>query len=155
MITLLLIVICLAVLTQPNANRLFAALVFAGLTLAHDLYLSDLDGLAYYGSAALMDLAIIILTSGIYPVPAMVVRLHQICLFSIIANCAGWVMWQAYLPPTVYDAMFVFIYIWAVIAMIKKDSGDVGGYSMDSWRANFRFNRAARVSLNAQDKSPS
>jgi len=154
MITLLLTIICAVALIQPNITRLFGAIIFAGLTLIHDIYLSSLDGLAYYGSAALTDLAIIVLTSGIFPIPLMVVRLHYICLFSIAANAIGWVMWTAYLPPTIYDAVFVCIYVWVIISMTKRDHSDVGGYSLDSWHTCFSFNRITSWRLNHQGKSP-
>jgi len=154
-ITGLLTIMCVVALIQPNMSRLFGAVIFAGLTLLHDLCLSDLDGLAYYGSAALTDSAIIILTSGIFPIPVMVVRLHYICLISILVNAAGWVMWMAYLPPTIYDIAFIVVYLCVIITMIRKDTSDVGGYSLDSWRTILSFNRITSWRINHQYKGPS
>jgi hypothetical protein len=145
-LTLLIGGIVIAAFFQPNAPRLFAAFCFAAFTLSHELFLSHLDGLAYYGSDALFELAIIILISGIDPVPRMVVALHKICMVAIVANLAGWVFWFFYLPPMAYDASFVVIYAWALTALLKRNGADVGGFTLDSWATCFRFNRYARVS---------
>ena len=146
MITYLLYGMAVAALVQPNAPRLFAALVFSSLILTHDGFLSDLDGLAYYGSAALFDLLAIILMSGIHPVPRLVVRLQLICLLSVCLNAIGWALWVTYLPPLIYDWAFLALYTWAVITLIQRDGAhDVGGYTMDRWRSCIRFDRAAWV----------
>lgn len=136
-------VIAFCALFQPNAPRLFAAVAFAAITLCHHVFLSDLDGLYYYGSAALFDLAIIILTSGINPVPDMVLSLHRICFVSILANLAGWILWACYLPPLAYNISFGVIYLWAVITLIKRNGDDVGGFTLGSWASCFRFNTSA------------
>ena len=151
--TILLTAIGVTVFLQPNAPRLFAAFIFAGLTLCHDIFLSHFDGLLYYGSAALLDLAIIILTSGIAPVPQMVISLHRICMASIAMNFIGWFIWFMYLPPVVYDSAFMFIYAWTLIILIKRNDTDVGGYSLDCWGSCFRFNWRSRSSYCHQDTS--
>jgi hypothetical protein len=136
--TLVFLVVAFAFL-QPSAPRFFAAVSFVSITLLHELLLSDYVGLMYYGSAALFDLGIIILTSGISPVPKMVLTLHKICMVSILANLAGWLMWFLYYPPLAYDAAFAIIYAWTLITLINRDSLDVGGYTLDSWASCFRF----------------
>lgn len=88
-ITYLMYALLAVAVFQPNAPRLFAAVLFVSIISLHELLLSDLDGLQYYGSAALFDLLIIVLTSGINPVPRMVLSLHRICFVSILANMAG------------------------------------------------------------------
>lgn len=145
-ITYLFYALLIVAFIQPNAPRFFAAVSFVTVTLSHELLLSDLDGLKYYGSAALFDLAIIILTSGINPVPKMVLSLHKICIASILVNLLGWVIWFFYFPPLIYDLAFVVIYAWALYVFIKRDSLNVGGYSLGSWATCFRFNRSAWVS---------
>ena len=140
-ITLLIYAVLIVAFLQPNAPRFFAAVIFIGITLLHELLLSSYDGLQYYGSAALFDLAIIIITSGINPVPKMVLSLHRICIVSIFANLAGWVLWFFYYPPLAYDAAFALIYVWTLITLIKRNGLDVGGYTLDSWATCFRFNR--------------
>ena len=143
MTSVVLVVLVVCVCLQPTVVRGYVALLFVGVTLLHEVFEGSLDGLAYYGSAALCDLAIIVLTSGITPVPAMVTRIHLVCFASIVANAVGWVMWSAYLTPTVYNAAFVLIYIVAVAAMLKKDPSDVGGHSLNSRRTHFRSGNPA------------
>ncbi len=135
-----LVAIVLAAIFQPNAPRLFAAVVLAGSLWLHELALSDLDGLAYYGSDALCNLGVIILISGINPIPALVIRIQIICLLSIILNFLGWVAWYAYLHPLPYNVVFLLLYTWTLIALIRRDNGDVGGYGINAWRSCFRFN---------------
>lgn len=139
-ITLLIYAIIIVSFIQPNAPRLFAGVIFTSITLLHESLLSSYEGFRYYGSAALFDLAIIILTSGINPVPKMVIMLHRICIISIFANLAGWVLWFFYYPPFSYDAFFALIYAWTLITLIKRSGLDVGGYTMDSCVSCFRFN---------------
>lgn len=140
-ITYLFYALLIVAFIQPNAPRLFAAVSFVTITLLHEILLSDLDGLQYYGSAALFDLGIIIITSGINPVPKMVLSLHKICIASILVNLLGWVIWFFYFPPFLYDLAFVGVYAWALYIFIKRDWLNVGGYTMDSWASCFRFNR--------------
>ena len=144
-LTLLIYAIVVVAFIQPNAPRLFAAVIFMGVTLLHELFLSSYTGLIYYGSAALLDLAIIIIISGINPVPKMVLRLHNICIVSIFANLVGWILWFFYYPPLVYDTAFAAIYIWVLITLIKRDglNGMVGGYTVASWLTCVSFNRRA------------
>jgi len=140
-ITLLMIAIVIVAFLQPNAPRLFAAVSFISFLLAHEFFMYGYEGLQYYGSAALFDLAIIILTSGINPVPKMVLSLHKICMVSIVANLAGYLLWYYYLPLTAYNATFVVINVWTLIILIKRNNLDVGDYTVDSWSSCFRFNR--------------
>ena len=140
-ITLLIYALVIVAFLQPNAPRLFAAVIFMGITLLHEVFSSSYEGIQYYGSAALCDLAVIILTSGINPVPKMVLSLHKICIVSIFANFGGWLLWFFYYPPLAYDVTFALIYVWALIILINRDKLDVGDYTLDSWYSCVRFNR--------------
>lgn len=140
-ITYLFYALAVVAFIQPNAPRFYAAVTFVSLTFLHELFLSHYDGLLYYGSAALFDLFIIVLTSWIHPVPKMVINLHKICIASILINLAGWSLWFFYFPPLAYDAAFAALYVWALITLINRSGLDVGGYTLDSWAACFRFNR--------------
>lgn len=142
-LTWLFCALAVVALIQPNAPRFFAAVVFVGAILLHARFLSHLDGLQYYGSAALFDLLIIVLTSGVNPVPQMVLSLHRLCIVSILANAAGWALWFFYFPPLAYDVAFVGIYAWALFILIERDGANVGGYTLGSWASCFRFNRSS------------
>lgn len=138
------IALVVAVLFQPNAPRLFAAFVFVGANVFHYIYLSELDGMLYYGIAALVDLAMVILTSGIRPIPRMVLTLHKIALVSIAANMYGFILWFNYLPPTTYDSAFILIYLWLLLTLIRKGGKRVGGFTISSWTTCFNFNHSSR-----------
>lgn len=142
-ITILIYAVLIASFLQPNAHRLFAGIIFTGITLLHEVLLASQSGFLYYGSAALFDLTIIMLISGINPVPKMVLTLQKICVVSIVVNLAGWLLWCSYYPPLAYDLAFAAIYVWILVALIKRGRGDgMGGFTMDRWASCVRFNRS-------------
>lgn len=150
--TALLCVIFAASLWQPNAQRLYAALVSSVLTICHHWGCFDTEGLAYYGSAALVDLAIILALSVIDPVPKMALRLQTIAVISIIINLAGWVTWMLYIPPDWYNFAYVLLYTWVLITLLRRGKADhVGGYRNSSRRPCFRFSFSARYILDTQN----
>ncbi len=134
-----LVLIALASVVQPNAGRLLAACIFGSLTLIYGGISGGLVGSEYYIGAAMTDLAILILVSGIYPMPRLVQRIQSICVVSIALNFLGWSMWFFYLPPAAYDWAFIGLYIYAVYALVKKDHDDVvGGGTVHSWFSRLR-----------------
>ena len=143
MITCLLVALVIAALTQPNAARLFAAVAFVGITIAHEFILSGTDGAMYYGTSAALDLSIIAITSKINPIPKMVLTLHKVCMVSIMANFAGWILWFLYLPPTLYDASFVVIYTITIVTLLGRSALDVGHFALHRWISCFLVNRRA------------
>ena len=128
---------------QPNAPRFFGALIFTGLIVGHQVLLSDLDGLAYYGSAAIFDLLFMLFTSNMNPVPDMVFKLYKVCIASIVVNALGWMLWVMYWPHLIYNCAFLAIYGWAFAVLIRRDKADVGGFAGSSWRACFRYDSFA------------
>lgn len=144
-ITYLIYALVVVAFTQPNAPRLFAAVVFVGVLSLHEAFLADVDGWLYYASAALFDLLIMAFLSGINPVPRMVVSLQRLCLASIVVNALGWVIWFLYFPPWPYDLACAAVYACALYILIRRDRADVGGFTMASWGTCFRFNRGAWV----------
>jgi hypothetical protein len=150
--TFLLIVLPLAAIIQPNAQRLFAAVIFVGITLLHEVFLSHTTGLMYYGSAAMFALAVIILTSGIRPVPKLVMRIHMICVTAIGLNFIGFILWFNYIDPALYNFSFVLLYLWALVTLIRKDKTDVGSFSLDSWRTCFHYNNLPGMGYHRQDQ---
>lgn len=141
----LLYALIVAAVLQPNAPRFFAAVLFMSIAMVHELFLSNLTGLQYYGSSALFDLLIIVLTSGITPVPKMVLSIHKICIASMLINAMGWALWLLYFPPLAYNVAFLCLSAWTLAVFTKEDKADVGGYAMDSWASCFCFSRAART----------
>jgi hypothetical protein len=139
---LIFIIGALAIL-QPTPARQKAALVFAGLTLLHEIVFKNLDGLWYYGSAAFVDMAIISITANLKYTPRLIRDLHRVCLASIILNASGWIMWMLYLSPVSYNVSFIFLYAWSVIVLLRRDRQYAGDNLLDSWADCFRFNNSA------------
>lgn len=144
-LNIILATIALVVFTQPNAGRTLAACIFGGATILYGGASGGLTGAEYYIGAAMVDLAIIVLLSGIYPAPRLVERLQWVCVASILLNFIGWVAWFFYIPPDAYNAAFIGLYIYAIYALLKKDKGDaMGGGAVHSWFTRFRSDSRAR-----------
>lgn len=129
-ITYLLYALIVAWLFQPTMARRAAVGLFVFFTIMHELYLSEVDGLLYYGSAAFFDLLIILLTRNIRPLTDTIVNIHMICVISILFNYIGWIIWALYLPPLIYNWSFVMVYSLAVYAFLRMDDSNVGGGTM-------------------------
>ena len=140
MITALLALIFIASVIQPNRQRLFAGLVYSGLLVANDLILFEKEGFAYYGGSALFDLAAIIVISCTVKVSSMALTIQKICLASICLNFFGWVMWMLYMPPVMYNSLFIALYVCALLTLITRNKSDVGEYKLDSRSSRFRPN---------------
>lgn len=137
-LTIVLIALMLAVLVQPTIPRAIAAMVFASLSVVHDIAFSDLNGLAYYGSAALFDL-IVILILNFTPLTKLSIRLQLISSVSISLNFIGWIMWTLYLPPDAYNAAFIVLYLVSALALIIGSGGDdMGDHALDRRWFGFR-----------------
>lgn len=137
-LTIVLVALMLAVLFQPTMARAIAALVFASFSVVHDIAFSDLDGLAYYGSAALFDL-IVILILNFTPVTKLSIRLQLISAVSISLNFIGWIMWTLYLPPDAYNAAFIVLYsVGAFTLIIGSGGDDMGDHALDRRWPGFR-----------------
>lgn len=147
-ITLLLWAIALAAIVQPSTPRFCVAMIFAVVTLSHDFLSQHTEGLTYYGSAALADLLIIILTSGVLAATQIAPAIHRICIFSMAANFIGWALWFFYLPPIVYEVLFIGIYSWAIIILFKKDVLNVGVSALGGRNASIHRNNYPRSSIN-------
>ena len=145
MITGLIYALFITACFQPTKPRLYVALTFTSVTLAHDIFLSSLDGFAYYGSAALGDLLIVVIISNIRPILKMTVELNKICMISIFTNLFGWSLWVFYFLPVAYNSMFVLIYAVALFTLIKRDTLNVGNHLLGGGRFGYSINRSTSV----------
>jgi len=120
-VDLLTIALLFAAIIQPTRKRRMVAMVYAFANFAHGQFLSNLEGISYFGSAALVDLAIISITASLPYVPRLTIEIHKICLASISINAIGWVIWGLYLPVSGYNAAMVVLYAWAFIVLLKQE----------------------------------
>jgi urea transporter len=135
----LILALGVAALTQPTAARRKVAVVFTVATLAHCIIGEYIDGGAYYLSAAILASAIINITLGFKETSPITQSIHRICLVSIVLNAAGWVIYRRYFPPEVYNLSFIFLYLWAIMVLMKRDRRYAGDNKLDSWAYYFRF----------------
>lgn len=130
--TILLIGLCLSALVQSNSARGRIAWCYAGAVALHIFIFSAYEGWLYYGSAAVLALMVIMVIALADTNRRMVKNLHLICLVSILLNFIGWVMWVTYLPPFIYNVLFMLLYCAAIAAILREelDVGDTTG----AWR---------------------
>lgn len=144
LLDILIILIIVISFCQRDPYHATVGTNFAMLICAHDLLCSalKLEGLAYYGLAAVFDLAFIVTTIS-FRDSKMLDSLYNICLTSIVLNFFGWILWFVFVSPIVYDISFLCLYIWAVVVLLKRDDY-VGGFGVGRTGTNFHFNIFAR-----------
>lgn len=98
------------------------AMLFVGMTLCHDAFFGEADGLTYYVTAGIADYVTILLINS-----ATFIQL--VALSSLILNFIGFLLWFSYLEPTIYNECFILLYIVTIVLTIKnKDNRDGVGY---------------------------
>ena len=123
LVTITLILFVFGPLMQPDLDRLFVASVYIyGNVFVHEAMFSSLDGLAYYGSAALTDLLTITLLCTIVLSTKLCGKLISVCMISIILNFGGWLIWLGGLEPMVYNLSFVVLNAYTIYLLIGGDS---------------------------------
>ena len=122
---------------QYNAQRLYAVLVFCAEVLGYYFFLSHLEGFMRYFSGALGALVVIILTSGIRPLPKMVLNLQKICIISILLNVYGWVVADIWPIRLSYGVAFIILYLSCWFYFLQKDEDDGRGFGISEWMACF------------------
>ena len=126
-VNLLMITAITTLLFQKSRQRLLLASFYVLINTAHLLLFNALDGSSYYLVSALFDLLLMTAVSAIY-IP-QTLSIQKLCIISIMANFAGWIMWYLYLDPTAYNAVFVAIYLYAIMILTSRDPADVGDNS--------------------------
>ena len=113
-------------LFQKSQQRLLLASFYVLINTVHLLLFNGLYGSSYYLVSALFDLLVMTSVSSIH-IP-QTLSVQKLCIISIVANFAGWVMWFLYLDPAAYNVVFIAIYIYAIIILTSRDASDVGDY---------------------------
>jgi hypothetical protein len=134
MIDFLTYTLCALAIFQPTLHRFFVASTFAGLTYAHNLHLYELEGFAYYGSDALVYLAVMVITGKLATLDDFTISTHRPCLGAIILDFFGWVIYMLYFDPDPYNAAFGALYALAIATLITRGrANDRGGYTVGNW----------------------
>ena len=135
----LILMLCTVALLQPTPARLKVASVFSGAALLHCIIGEQLDGGAYYLSAAVLDSAIITITANFKEVSQITRDIHRICLASIVLNASGWVTYMLYIPPMGYNLSFIFLHLWSIMILMKRNRRYDGDNTLDTWAYYFRL----------------
>ena len=125
-VSVLLCVIGIFAWCQPSAVRRKTAFLFAIPTLLFALVSGLLNDQWYYMGAALTDSLAIILLSSLVGIDRLVVRLMILSAVSMSLNIVGFAMYEMYQPSTIYDALFIALYIGVVIALADQEGSNVG-----------------------------
>lgn len=124
------LILFLAVLsfTRKGEDR-YSILVFAALCGLFQFASDNLGeswGYAYYLGAAITDLLIILAISNTTRPTPTIINLQKIALWFIYTNFFGWIIYELYYPPMVYDALCLALFISVIICAIKKGGSNVG-----------------------------
>lgn len=134
MIDFLTYTLCALAMFQPTLHRFFVASVFAGLTYAHNLHLYQLEGFAYYGSDALVYLAVMGITGSLSFIDDFTINVHRLCVAAIILDLFGWVIYMLYLDPYPYNVAFAMLYAISIVVFLTgRKANDRGGYTVGNW----------------------
>jgi len=100
------------------------AFCYVSVNIAHTMLVSIDNAEWYFLSSALADLLVLTLISRIDSDKSL--PIVKLCIISIVANSAAWMMWYKELDLTAYAAVMIAIYIYAIIILTSRDSQDVG-----------------------------
>lgn len=121
--------------TRHGENR-YSILIFAALCGLFQFASDNLGeswGYVYYLGAAIADLLIIIAISKPVKLTATIINLQKIALWFIYANTIGWIIYELYYPPLIYDALCLALFISALFVAVKKGgSSDLGNFANNS-----------------------
>ena len=120
MLVVLLIIMALVAVIQPSNDRKILAGAFVGITILYGVFSIGLSGDGYYLLASSIDLMIIIAMTKLKE-SWLSVGLSQVCLFSMLANFIGWIFWYNSLYPVVYEILFILIYSYAILVMLRTE----------------------------------
>ena len=143
--------IMLLALCQSKKRRA-AALVFAGINLYHGLCMAGFSDHRYFISGAFLAMLIIGVTANLPTVSKLTIDIQRICIADIIINAAGWVMYEFYLDPFIYNMAFTLLYSWAIVVLLKDEGLRYGAYRLDNWASYFRFDNLQSPSISPKYK---
>lgn len=135
---------------QPTAARRNAALLFIIPTIVHSLISGSFSDRWYYLSAVMADSFAIILLSCLVAVDKLTVRLMIFSALSMCLNVVGLIMYEAYQPSTIYDALFITLYAGVIIALADQEGSNVGMGGADRLRVRRLRDGGASVRISHQ-----
>lgn len=139
-ITLVLIICWLSILQKSNDRiLLFGAFGFISLfSMMPADYIAAKDYSRYYllGTIALVCVAEIV--AHIKPITKSSIAIQFICLAGIITNFIGWLSWYNYSTHSLYNLLWLGVYLTALVTMLNRGMHDATSYRVFSWIDCFR-----------------
>ena len=137
---LIFIIFFISACVQPSAPRMFAGVIFSVISIGLLLVGPYLNDYLTYAVPAMAAVLVMILISASMVVSKVVLSIHKICLFSIVLNAGGYLLYESGESFLIYNASFFLLYVWTIRVLLKRDGRlDVTGYGADSWRSTVSY----------------
>jgi hypothetical protein len=114
--TIIIISLVVASLSLKGADR-WCAVIYTLCAVIHAVLSADLPGLIYFGSAAMLDLCMIVALTCYIPKSSLSEKLTMLSFLSIWINFAGWTMWMISAPFQYYATMMMILYGAAIFVI--------------------------------------
>ena len=134
-------------------SRLLLGLLFYSVGWAHDEIAYPWPNtrewmLAYHGSAAVCDFALMVCSAKLLT-GRLSFDMQVLCWASIVVNFLGWIAYLAHSPPALYDALMLGVIYAQYIRLLF--TGTINGY-VHSWRSFLRQSHLGRPGLHHESE---
>lgn len=146
----LMVIIAVSVFTQRTETRTKIAFIFAFMIGSHNAYFHSFSGNIdmFYISAGILDLIVILIISTMKESPRLAGDIQNISLVSIGFNGLGWLLFVSGQYDVTYRGLFVVLYAWAFITLIRGEPENNGYFEVDSRLFAIHRNVCKRNMLN-------
>lgn len=127
----LILLIGIVALTRKNESR-YAFLCFAALCAFMaliDRVIPDSFISYYYVLCAAVDLLIIIVLSRVNQVNDDILFLQKACIGFILINLFGWVLYEMYIGPSLYNALCASLFAVILLSSLRTRNRNELGYT--------------------------
>lgn len=119
---------CLILVKEGDSK--YCVSVVASTTLFFEIfgeYICNDNGSTYYASVALVELLTIHLLTYVKVINKLVIDMQNVLLWFIVAHIVGWVLYEYWFTPDIYNTLCLALFIIMFITMLRSGSGqDVG-----------------------------
>jgi hypothetical protein len=141
--SLVFIVAMLSLIQYGDSKKI--ALIFALLTLQHELIFTGMGGFYYFLSAAITDLFIMWSIARWEIASRLANNLMGISFCFILLNIASWIMWECRINYEVaYETLSSALYLCVIISLLDRDTAENGNSEIDWWGNSFWVNSYSR-----------
>ena len=121
---LLIIALCFMAMFQPTKQRFLVALAFSLSCAVHSIVSENLSDVLYYLSAGIADVVIVFVICLFARPDRFTDQMIIVCVFSLLLNLYGLIIYENYFSATSYNAAFYALYVAAMSVFLKKDKGN-------------------------------